>query len=240
MMAFCKQRVRYTHKLAKRGIQVQSQRPSHFDEEADVEAQHFKDAASGHYASHQIAGFGCNYCEELEEADQTINFRLTHFMSRAISVGSNNGLPKFRDIDLTIQLEGFAESGAKPPPPDYFLGCKSPGTQIWSCFRQVGLDTTRIYSIDPLIVMIKVRCPVDQMSNVAEVLRIMLKTWKGKYATYRESNLGLFWKLPCRNVHHILDKPTIIPNWAKFPPTLSTNEYSCLPFSGGPKFVNLY
>jgi Calcium-activated chloride channel len=153
-----------------------------------------RDAASGRYASHRMAGFGCNYREELEEADHNRLQADAFHEPRNISWVERR-IAKFRDIDLTLQLEGYAEPGAIPPPPDYFLGFKSPGTQIWSRLRQAGLDTTRIYSIDPRIVMIKVRCPVDRMSDVAEVLRIKLKTREGKYAPFRESNLGLFCSL---------------------------------------------
>ena len=56
-------------------------------------------------------------------------------------------------------LHGFVTPDRpSPPPSDYFLGFKSPGTTIWSRLRQAGLETSRAYASDPARVMIKVRC----------------------------------------------------------------------------------
>jgi hypothetical protein len=67
-----------------------------------------------------------------------------------------------------------------PPPSDYFLGFSSPGTQIWGRLRQAGLETQRLYALDTKKVMIKVRCPVDRLQDVAEALKLKLKTKDGK------------------------------------------------------------
>lgn len=90
-------------------------------------------------------------------------------------------------------MEGFvAKEGALPPPSDYFLGFRSPGTAIWSRLRQAGLETQRVYSLDPNRVMIKVRCPPDRLMDVAEVLRVRLKTKEGTYAAFREDMIDAF------------------------------------------------
>lgn len=66
------------------------------------------------------------------------------------------------------------------PPSDYFLGFSSPGTQIWGRLRQAGLETQRLYSLDTRKVMIKVRCPVDRLQDVAEALKLKMKTKDGE------------------------------------------------------------
>jgi len=81
---------------------------------------------------------------------------------------------------------------ANPPPPDYFLGFSSPGTQIWGRLRQAGLETQRLYALDTKKVMIKVRCPVDRLQDVAEALKLKLKTKEGDYAPFREDMVSHF------------------------------------------------
>jgi len=79
--------------------------------------------------------------------------------------------------------EGKNEVSAKSssvPPSDYFLGFTSHGTQIWGRLRQAGLETERIFDLDTRKVMIKLRCPADRLMDVAEVLRLKLKTTEGK------------------------------------------------------------
>ena len=41
---------------------------------------------------------------------------------------------KMRNVD-TSYMEGFVADVAVPPPPDYFLGFRSPGTQVRCCIR---------------------------------------------------------------------------------------------------------
>ena len=43
-----------------------------------------------------------------------------------------------------------------------------------------GLETQRVYAVDPRRVMIKVRCPEDRLTDVAEVLRMKMKTIDGE------------------------------------------------------------
>ena len=52
--------------------------------------------------------------------------------------------------------------------------------QIWSRLRLAGLETQRVYAVDTRRVMIKVRCPEDRLADVAEVLRLKMKTLDGK------------------------------------------------------------
>lgn len=89
-------------------------------------------------------------------------------------------------------IRGAVMPGAKPPPSDYFLGFKSPGTQIWSRLRWAGLETQRIFSADPRKVMIKIRCPEDRLTDLAEVLRLKMKTNEGFYAPFHEDAAHIF------------------------------------------------
>jgi hypothetical protein len=92
----------------------------------------------------------------------------------------------------TTYMDGHYLPSARPPPSDYFLGFRSPGTQIWSRLRQAGLETHRIYNVDTRSVLIKIRCPEDRLMDVAEVLRMKLKTRHGQYAPFREDTMDQF------------------------------------------------
>ena len=66
-----------------------------------------------------------------------------------------------------------------------FLAVESPlivvfHKQIWGRLRQAGLDTQRVYALDTRKVMIKVRCPIDRLQDVAEALKLKLKTKDGE------------------------------------------------------------
>ena len=151
-----------------------------------------RDAVSGRFASNRMAGFGSNYREELASDDDQNRLQVDTFHEPRTIGWLERRIADWRKIDLTLELTGSSEPGAVPPPSDYFLGFKSPGTQIWSRLRQAGLETTRIYAIDPSRVMIKVRCPADRLTDVAEVLRIKLKTRDGNFAPFRENCVGIF------------------------------------------------
>lgn len=151
-----------------------------------------RDAAKGRFAANRMAGFGSNYRDAIaSELDQN-RLQADTFHEPKTFSWFERRIADLRKIDITLESTGSAEPGAVPPPSDYFLGFKSPGTQIWSRLRQAGLETTRIYAIDPRSVMLKVRCPVDRLTDVAEVLRINLKKRDGNFAPFREGNLGIF------------------------------------------------
>ena len=151
-----------------------------------------RDAARGRFASNRMTGFGSNYREELASDVEKNRLQADTYHEPKTFSWFERRIADLRKIDITLESTGSAEPGAVPPPSDYFLGFKSPGTQIWSRLRQAGLETARIYAIDTRRVMIKVRCPVDRLTDVAEVLRIKLKKRDGKFAPFRESNLGTF------------------------------------------------
>ena len=44
-----------------------------------------------------------------------------------------------------------------------------------------------MYALDTRRVMIKLRCPPERLEDVAEVLRMKLKTRDGTYMAFRES-----------------------------------------------------
>lgn len=127
------------------------------------------------------------------------DFHLTarpHFACRSSGIGQGNlgsdGRKEFSEILPTTRrtifqrLAGSTLEVADPPDPvqappsDYFLGYGSPGTQIWSRLRSAGLETQRVYALDTRRVMLKVRCPVDRLQDVAEALKLKLKTKSGK------------------------------------------------------------
>ncbi len=95
--------------------------------------------------------------------------------------------PKKKSLVKSIIPVGFREKNdlndnktqATIPPPDYYLG-ETPGTQIWGRLRLAGLETERIFDLDPQNVIIKIKCPEERLMDVAEVLELELKTRKGK------------------------------------------------------------
>jgi hypothetical protein len=101
-------------------------------------------------------------------------------------------------------IRGAVMPGAVPPPSDYFLGFKSTGTQIWSRLRWAGFETQRVFSADPRKVMIKIRCPEDRLTDVAEVLRLKMKTKDGTYAPFQEDAAHIF-----KTREDLLDIPNI-------------------------------
>ena len=72
--------------------------------------------------------------------------------------------------------------------------------QIWSRLRMAGLETQRLYSVDTSRVMLKVRCPEDRLTDVAEVLRIKMKTLDGKLFHCDRKNLYCCSPLSCRRI----------------------------------------
>lgn len=140
-----------------------------------------RDASTGRFAAQRAGGFG-SYHRHADVADEG-------------PATGGVGAKTFREaLPLPATLlqrltrrgddAGRAEDGeysAAAPPSDYFLGFSSPGTQIWGRLRQAGLETQRIYALDTRKVMIKVRCPVDRLQDVAEALKLKLKMKDGKY-----------------------------------------------------------
>jgi hypothetical protein len=163
-----------------------------------------RDAVVGRFAEQRKAGFGNQTGLDAENRLHKDEFHepvTAGYLERLIV--------KLRDLDTTY-MKGFTLPGAKPPPSDYFLGFRSPGTQIWSRLRQAGFETQRVYSLDPRRVMIKVRCPSDRLMDVAEVLRLKLKTRDGSFAPFREDSLDIFQPL---------DDPS------EFPPIHDKNDF---------------
>jgi len=169
-----------------------------------------RDAASGRFAAQRAQGIGSNYTRhEIEEMEQQRNrlsvengtghagtaagdaSGMNGFLNEYVEPSNNNF---FDRLSKTLhfgpsQTLQYQPVNAPPPPSDYFLGFKSPGTQIWSRLRQSGLETQRIYALDTRRVMIKVRCPAERLMDVAEVLRLKLRTSEGTYEAFRESQL---------------------------------------------------
>jgi hypothetical protein len=158
-----------------------------------------RDAAVGRFAKQRASGIGTHYgrsveLEQREQADIDMSNRLHQDeFHEPVTVGYlEKKIMEWRDVDMTY-VEGFVtDPNAVPPPSDWFLGFRSPGTAIWSRLRQAGLETRRVYSLDPRLVMIKIRCPPDRLMDVAEVLRLKLKTREGTFAPFREDLIDMF------------------------------------------------
>ena len=157
-----------------------------------------RDVVSGRFAAQRAAGFGSNYnrreIDRLNQEDESARHNILQkdVYHEPPTIGwIERMVAKAREIDMSYMV-GSAEPGAVPPPSDYFLGFKSPGTQIWSRLRQAGLETNRIYSLDTRRILIKVHCPDDRLMDVAEVLRIQLKTRNGAFAPFRENAIAQF------------------------------------------------
>lgn len=144
-----------------------------------------RDASNGRFAAMRAGGFGSyhRYADSISNNQKTFSEVLPP--------------PKTR-IQKIIGKDSVQQSDAKPydsaiaPPSDYFLGFSSPGTQIWSRLRQAGLETQRLYALDTRQVMLKVRCPIDRLQDVAEALKLKLKTKSGEYVPFREDIISQF------------------------------------------------
>mmetsp|Transcript_25942 Transcript_25942/g.39750 ORF Transcript_25942/g.39750 Transcript_25942/m.39750 type:complete len:2112 (+) Transcript_25942:199-6534(+) len=154
-----------------------------------------RDAMSGRFAAQRAGGFGSMYN----------NYETMHQLKAAEkNANENNPVPMFNEPEEKGRIKKLISCMAKSddkdkhthnpkaPPSDFFLGFRSPGTQIWGRLRQAGLETDRIYALDTRRVMIKVRCPADRLMDVAEVLRLKMKTNDGYYATFREDMIEAF------------------------------------------------
>lgn len=134
-----------------------------------------RDASNGRFAAMRAGGFGSYH----RYADSTSNNQKM-FSEVLPPAKSKDGEDPVQQPDITA------------PPSDYFLGFSSPGTQIWSRLRQAGLETQRIYALDTRQVMLKVRCPIDRLQDVAEALKLKLKTKSGEYVPFREDIISQF------------------------------------------------
>ncbi len=133
-----------------------------------------RDALTGRFAAQRACGFG-NYYRHADDREQ----------SDAAQIFTESLPPPKTLVQRILRMDGGEQNddALKPisaPPSDYFLGFSSPGTQIWGRLRQAGLETQRLYSLDTRKVMIKVRCPVDRLQDVAEALKLRLKTKDGE------------------------------------------------------------
>lgn len=148
-----------------------------------------RDVVVGRFAAERRAGIGGGNRNKRNpdgsddgenNGDEVENLLHRDEFLEPVTVGAlERAIVNLRKLDKTY-MEGTIAPGAVPPPSDYFLGFRSPGTQIWSRLRLAGLETTRVYAVDTRRVMIKVRCPEDRLTDVAEVLRIKMKTRDGK------------------------------------------------------------
>ncbi|KAL3915624.1 MAG: hypothetical protein SGILL_005560 [Bacillariaceae sp.] len=159
-----------------------------------------RDAAANRFSAQRSAGIGGGFRptndSDSEDGDGEVDplenrLQRDMFLEPKSAGQIEKAVVKIRKLDDTF-LTGAVAPGAVPPPSDYFLGFKSPGTQIWSRLRLAGLETQRVYAIDTNRVMIKIRCPEDRLTDVAEVLRIKMETKDGSFAPFREDTAHAF------------------------------------------------
>ena len=153
-----------------------------------------RDAAVGRFAEQRAAGIGSSYCRDDGGQDGDIQYKLhvDEFLE-PVTVGfMEKMIVDWRGMDPKYMV-GYKAPGAVPPPSDYFLGFKSPGTTIWSRLRYAGLNTHRVYAIDTNRVVIKISCPCYRLVDVAEVLRLKVKRCDGKsFAPFRQDMIDFF------------------------------------------------
>lgn len=156
-----------------------------------------RDAASGRFAAQRASGFSSN-CNKLEIQQRWQEMEREHQTSTKVIFREPEETTCTQRMYHKVKLIMFGEEDEKevsnptPPPSDFFLGFKSPGTQIWSRLRQAGLETHRIHALDTSKVMIKIRCPSDRLMDVAEVLRLKLRKSDGFYEPFQEVLLHEF------------------------------------------------
>lgn len=134
-----------------------------------------RDASTGRFAAQRAGGFGSyhRHADIRHATDADVKIFTEALPPPQTFIHKLMGKNDEEQPEIE-QYEGIA------PPSDYFLGFSSPGTQIWGRLRQAGLETQRIYALDTRKVMIKVRCPVDRLQDVAEALKLKLKTKDGE------------------------------------------------------------
>jgi hypothetical protein len=94
-----------------------------------------RDAAAGRFAGHRTAGIGSHVnrleLEQREHADLDVQNTLhrDEFHEPVTAGCMEKMIVKARKMDTTY-MEGYFLPGARPPPSDYFLGFRSPGTQV--------------------------------------------------------------------------------------------------------------
>ena len=137
-----------------------------------------RDASTKRFAAQRGAGFGNSHRHsafiDKDKSDDSDN-------KKTFSETLPSKKTLFRKLFTNEQEEQQLTEEVQAPPSDYFLGYSSPGTQIWSRLRQAGLETQRVYALDTRKVMLKVRCPLIRLQDVAEALKIKLKTKDGEW-----------------------------------------------------------
>ena len=172
-----------------------------FDLETETEGEYWlvfrgflqlqRDVAVGKMATQRSQGFG-THGGGVAACSSKIFEKGSGDSSDGCEEKKKSGLSKIlrflRKPSSSSSLSSVEDEPARPaaPPPDYFLGFNSPGTQVWARLRQAGLETKRVYALDTKRVMIKLRCPAERLEDVAEVLRMKLKTKDGTFVAFRE------------------------------------------------------
>lgn len=147
-----------------------------------------RDAANGRFAAMRAGGFGSyhRYADAISNKDKS-----EKILKEALPPHKTR-IQRMMGKDSVEQSDMVPFDSVAAPPSDYFLGFSSPGTQIWSRLRQAGLETQRLYALDTRTVMLKVRCPIDRLQDVAEALKLKLKTKTGEYVPFRDDIISQF------------------------------------------------
>lgn len=102
-----------------------------------------RDAAAGRFAAHRAAGIGShvNRLELQSDFDEQNILHRDEFHEPVTTGLLEKAIVKARKMDTTY-MQGFTLPGASPPPSDYFLGFRSPGTQVCDCYIDVLFSGT--------------------------------------------------------------------------------------------------
>ncbi len=105
--------------------------------------------------------------------------------SRPSSFKSKGRIKKALKKAVSTKRKLYVPADPSAPPPAYFLGWHSRGTQVWSRLRMSGLDVERLYHVNTRQVMLRIRLPVERMEAVAERMRLRLRRRDGTFGRFK-------------------------------------------------------
>ncbi len=105
--------------------------------------------------------------------------------SRPRSLRSKNRIKKALKKVVLPKRKLYTPADPSAPPPAYFLGWYSKGTQVWSRLRMAGLEVERLYHVDTRRIMLRIRLPVERMESVAESMRLRLRRRDGTFGRFK-------------------------------------------------------
>ncbi len=105
--------------------------------------------------------------------------------SRPRSFRSKGRIKKALQKVVSSKRKLYTPADPSAPPPAYFLGWHSRGTQVWSRLRMAGMEVERLYHVDTRRVMLRIRLPVERLEAVAERMRLRLRRRDGTFGRFK-------------------------------------------------------